>query len=476
MASKIILFELNEVPFRIIDNFVQWRPESCLARLLPRCRQFTTYSEDVGHLSPWKTWPTVHRGVNDAKHLINDFGQDLQDVDAEFPPIWKLLNAAGIKTGVCGSLHTYPMPSDVDRYAFYIPDTFAAGSECFPEKLSVYQEFNLQMARESARNISSKVPWQAALRFLAAAPELGLTARTAIDIGSHLVAERLAGWRKVRRRTLQVVLAFDIWMKQLRKYRPTFTTFFTNHVASSMHRYWAARFPDEYETFGYDDEWVRTYRNEIDYTMATFDRCLGRIVRFVDRNPDYALWVTTSMGQAATQARPIETQLFIRDFPRFMSVMGVSPADWKRMPSMLPQYNVVVEEAARDVFRGRLGRLSIAGRPVSWREATHGFYSIDMGHPNLDADATGAAVNLDGSNVGYDELGLVNTEIDDKSGSSAYHIPHGSLLIYTAGPDRAPQPRGEVSTLEIAPSLLRFFDVDVPPYMQRPSPVLASSR
>src|SRR4030095_7594867 len=125
--------------------------------LLPSCHRYETFTEDVSDLSPWKTWPTLHRGVNDEKHFIQDFGQDLADVDREYPPIWHLLAKAGVSTGVCWRLHSYPMPRDLSGYAFYLPDTFAAGSECFPDQLSVFQDFNLRMARESARNVTTDV-------------------------------------------------------------------------------------------------------------------------------------------------------------------------------------------------------------------------------------------------------------------------------------------------------------------------------
>ena len=85
--KKIILFELNEVPFRIIDYFTDGHPESTLAKALPNCRKFETFSEDSGHLSPWTTWPTVHRGVPNDAHFIANFGQDLSEIDSEFPPV-----------------------------------------------------------------------------------------------------------------------------------------------------------------------------------------------------------------------------------------------------------------------------------------------------------------------------------------------------------------------------------------------------
>ena len=72
-----------------------------------------------------------------------------------------------------------------------------------------------------------------------------------------------------------MVLAFDVFMKQLKSSKPQFATFFTNHVASSMHRYWAATYPGDYENFNIEKEWVETYKNEINFTMDIFDRfCL----------------------------------------------------------------------------------------------------------------------------------------------------------------------------------------------------------
>ena len=77
MSKKVILFELNEVPFRILDEFARWRPGSTFARRRAEFRQFETHTEDTHHLSPWLTWPSLYRGVNDETHQVYNFGQDL---------------------------------------------------------------------------------------------------------------------------------------------------------------------------------------------------------------------------------------------------------------------------------------------------------------------------------------------------------------------------------------------------------------
>src|ERR1041384_8147474 len=112
--KKVILFELNEVPLRIVQYFIHARPDSTLARLFPRAKKFETVTEDAGELSPWITWPSLHRGVPNSKHYIQNFGQPVDEVDREFPPIWKLLADKGISVGVFGSLHTYPPPKSFE--------------------------------------------------------------------------------------------------------------------------------------------------------------------------------------------------------------------------------------------------------------------------------------------------------------------------------------------------------------------------
>ena len=467
MTRKIILFELNEVPFKVLDQFCKWQPQSALAKQLPMCFQYDTRTQDISSLSPWITWPSVHRGVNDEQHMIQNFGQELSDVDRDFPPLWELLRRHGVRVGVCGSLHTYPPPIHMADYDFFIPDTFAAGSECFPQNIELFQEFNLRMARESARNVAQGVPWAQALQVLLHAPELGFKLQTLTNVAGQLLSERAQKWRTVRRRTFQSVLAFDIFHKQLRKNKPGFATFFTNHVASSMHRFWAASFPDEYAEMGFSEEWIRTYRSEIDWTMKVTDRMFESLVRFANKNTDYQIWVVTSMGQAATLATAVETQLYIVDLDKFMGRLGFESTEWAQRPAMLPQTNLVAVPGAVARLAEALEQLRIDGTPVQFRPREHGFFSIDMGHVNLDANKT--RVTLGSHSWTLEECGLRNTEIEDKSGTSAYHIPEGCLFIYDPQDRSVKNGRPTISTLDIAPAILRNFGTERPEYMTRES-------
>jgi len=469
MSRRIVLFELNEVPWRIVDEFIADHPHSALARALPMSRTYTSVAADRGHLSPWTTWPTLHRGVNDEQHMIASFGQDRTEADRTYPPVWTLLHDAGVSVGMCGSLHSYPAPTDIESYNFYLPDTFASEPTAFPAELAAFQEFNLTMVRASSRNVDTGIPRKAALEFLRHTPKIGIRPSTFTALAMQLAAERRRPWLSTRRRSFQSIFAFDLFRKQLENSRPAFSTFFTNHVASAMHRYWAAGHPDDYEQLNLGDDWMDRYRDEVPWAMQHADDMIGRLVGFVEANPDYELWIASSMGQGPTFAQPLETQLYLADLPKFMAAIGGVPtASWSQRPAMLPQCNVQVEIDYADLFDAALNQLTVAGEQVKYRRADNGFFSMEWGQPNLHDCPD--AVRVRGEVLEPESIGLTCVEIEERSDTTAYHVPEGVFAIYDPQ-DRSMKPaeRPEVSVLEIAPTILDTFGVAVPAYMQSPS-------
>lgn len=468
MLPKVISFELNEVPWRVIDHFVASHPESVLARTLPRMDQFETVAEDTA-LSPWITWPSLHRGVGDEQHTISDFNQDLSEVDRAYPAVWEILNSHGVSTGVFGSLHTHPLPEEVEKHAFYVPHPFASDSRCHPSQYEAFQAFSLSMTRESARNVSTRVPAAQAARFLKSAHRLGIQPRTAMATVMQLIDEKRRSWTKVRRRSFQTILAFDIFMRALETEKPAFTTFFTNHVASAMHRYWAALYPMDYDSFDFTPEWVATYRNEILWTMSAVDRMLARLIAFVDSNPGYELWMSSSMGQAATSTQVAQTQVFLKDVPAFMAAIGFSPDEWEIRPAMLPRVIVAMKNAdAAARFEQKLATIQVSDSGfLPWKHLGAGVFRI---HPGCLFNVTREVVKVGNLDRPFAELGFANVVIQDSVGQSAYHVPKGSLLVYSPKRQRPAETyRRELSTLEIAPALLKRFGVERPAYMRASS-------
>lgn len=462
--NKIIFFELNEVPIRVFEYYITKRPNSWIANNYAKFKKYETITENQGHLSPWNSWPTLHRGVPSDKHYISDFNQNLNEVDKEFPPIWNILSENGIKTGVFGSLHSQEVPNSTLNYDFYVPDVFAPNHECFPKDIELFQKINLNLSRKSGRNVDTSLPYSEVLKGLLKIRNFGFKLDTLSSVTKQLVEERISPWKSVRRRTYQTVLAFDVFYKLLNDKKPDFVTFFTNHVASSMHRYWAALFPNEYEKLDYDQEWINTYSNEILFTMDETDKMLKKLGAFVDKNQDYKLIITSSMGQNAIECEPTETQLVITDNEKFMNMLGIHNSDgYKVMPAMVPQFNFVINESNMLKFEENLNKLMINGLAVPYRKNDGNYFSIDIIYLN----AKEVNINIGDTHFSIDDSGLKNITIDDKSSCTAYHIPEGHLFSYHPKYTTTDYSKEQLPTCDILPIIMNNYGIKRKEYMNK---------
>jgi len=469
MTRKIIFLEANEIPWRILDFYTTHNPNSRLATFVPVCHRYETLAADTCPLSPWITWPTLHRGVNSEVHNILHFGQDLSQADKKYPPIWQLLMEAGTRTGVFGPLHSSPLPEDAKRYDFFLPDTFADTPESHPNALSSFQNFNLTMARQSPRNVSRSIDFSTLAQFFVRAPGLGLRPSTVFSIMRQLLDERQDRWKTTRRRTYQPVLAFDLFMRQLRSKKPEFSNFFTNHVASAMHRYWAAMFPEDFDDLELDEQWQKKFGGEISFAMGWTDRFVDRLARFADENPEYLVVVASSMGQCASSGKRVDTQLYLRNPERFLGKAGIQPDQWERRPAMDPTVSLYVSPDRVQAFEVFLQTVTVKGKPMKYEKKSGGFFDLVFGQVNLDPDKD--KLLIDGYETPYEGIGLELTRVEDEAGSTGYHIPEGMLLVYDPQ-DKTPKTSTRtISTTDIAPAIMANFGLDVPDYMKRPGPL-----
>lgn len=442
---------------------------SSFAKILRVGRRWDTFTPDQGHLSPWITWPTLHRGVPSSEHHIAALGQDVSDSDRRFPPLWTILAAAGRRVGMFGSLHTYPLPADLENYDFYLPDTFAAAPEAKPATLEAFQKFNLLMVDRSGRNVSNELPVREAVAFLLKSLPAGLRAATLSKIALQVASERMWSHRTARRRTIQSVIAFDLFLAQLRSKKPDATFFFTNHVASAMHRYWPATFTDDYRATKWSHDWVQRFSGELEYAMGEADHMLSDLIAFADANPEYLLFVSGSMGQAAvdTPERQITTEVLLRDTDQFLAALGVE-GSWQRRRTMEPTYTISFEKPeSADGFMDAISRVKIAEQQVKHRRLDGHAVEMTLGQSNI-ADEQ-LTVTIGNRTVTPAEAGLANVPIEDEVGAAAYHVPEGMLLAYDPRSNwkgrAGPEP---VSTTRIAPTLLRLQGIEPRPYMERP--------
>lgn len=456
-GEPLVIYELNEVPWRVIDWYVRLRPSSALARLLGCAKTFTTVTKDEGELHPWTTWPTFHRGVNNTQHQIRFINQNLDEA-AHYPPIWETLSQVGKRVGVFGSLQSYPPPTK-DAYEFYVPDTFSPGCETLPAKYSPFQRFNLRQTQQDGAQASPLQFDGSIANDVLKMMQVGLRLETCKNLAVHIAKERINPLHRSRRAVLQALVAFDIFRHALNEKRPDFCTFFTNHVAGVMHRYWKYTFPEDFNAVLTTDA-ERFHAGSIAFAMDIANAQLAYLTSYVDA-ANGMLVVASSMGQEAIDRGAYSGEWRITDVQLFLKAIGwLSPAS--DLLAMQPDFNFSFDsnEDAERFLQLTKGLIDSAGTSI-WKRAQRMGATVNLGlSPSQDAMTAGEAfmASLDQPlrRLTIAEMGIQFLKRDPGTG---YHQPRGALLLYGNGVQHDDS-RLEVDSTAVRPEILRLLGVE----------------
>ena len=452
-TGPLILYELNEIPWRVVDWYISRRPRSAFSSLLKSSATYTTVTHDEGELHPWTTWPSLHRGVYNASHNIRFINQDLTQAN-NYPPVWKTLKEMGKSVGVFGSLQSY---SEMEPgYSFYIPDTFSPGCQTFPDEYSAFQRFNLRQTQQdgaepSPIRVNTSVA-EDVLKML----KVGLSFQVCNMLAIHILKERVNALYCSRRSVLQGLVAFDIFKHAMDKTKPEFCTFFTNHVAGMMHRYWRATFPEDFKFISnnYSD---RFHADNIRYAMDIADWQLDYLMRYIDSTGGM-LMLASSMGQEAIDRGEYFGEWRIKSVEKFMNAIG-----WKSpflsMMAMQPDFNFAFDsEIDAKKF------ITLAGSLVDYHNVpifkglrqTGPTASLGLS-PSKEAVLTNEVwFSPNGKperKVGIEHLGIQFLNRDPGTG---YHQPHGVLIMYGKGIEHDDS-RSNIELTEIRPAILALM-------------------
>jgi hypothetical protein len=466
VEPRVLLYELNEVPWEIIDLYVAARPQSNLSRLLPRALLRTTIDDDPVDLMPWRSWPTFHTSLFTPDHNSYDQGQD----PATFrgTPLWEAADDGGARVGLFGVLQSWP-PTPFRNGGFYVPDSFARSPETVPVSLRRFQAFNTAMTDENSfapdRALSpvelAKVGADLLLR--------GLSLRSVVLGMEQLVRERTDLRYASRRAVAQVLVCFDVFWRLHRRHDPNISIFFTNHVASMMHRFWGDLVPSYRTCEAYTPDDVRG--RFIVTAMDRFDHGLGKIVRWIDRTPGSTLIVASSMGQDAIPYHAMSATYVLDDGERMLEALGLQA---RMGVAMYPRITLMFgdEESAAAAVEPVTSAATAVGPLFRDLRLMGTTLSFEMGYAydaaQLPREVTWVPALEAARTADISELGVVVRERPG-GGNTAQHVPDGMLIAYGRGVE-ADGSRAEVSVLDAAPSILSLLGIAPAPSMQgRPS-------
>jgi hypothetical protein len=117
-AKRLILLELNEINFDIVDKYLAKDPVRfpSLKKLLGGSRIRTSSEMRYEELEPWIQWASVHTAKTYAEHGVFRLG-DM--VGSGVPQIFEQLEQAGYKVGAISAMNA---ENRLKKPAYFIPD------------------------------------------------------------------------------------------------------------------------------------------------------------------------------------------------------------------------------------------------------------------------------------------------------------------------------------------------------------------
>ena len=460
--KKIICYELNEVPWKVVDFYIKNRRNSSLEKLLKKSEKFTSHTKDKGELHPWSTWPTMHRGVCNTSHDINFLNQDIS-IGKNFPPIWDILINSNKTVGIFGSLQSGG-PIIHENVKFHIPDTFSPSHSTKPNKYESFQKLNLNLtnrnkATASKINISDMID---ALKLFGN----GLTLKASVSTLKHLFNEFLNKHSKSLRPTIQAVIAFDIFKHCLKNTKPDFVTFFTNHVAGIMHRYWKYSFPEDFNYELSNNKFDRYHKKSILRAMDIADTQIKYLMKFARKN-SYDIVVCSSMGQEAINRGEYIPEIKLEDFE---SLKKLIKFDSSVKLKMAMQPDIVFEFECRqdlDSFIKKMTSIKdTKQKPIFEVRYPPKNLTLNLKSIHSSILSKNSTIIFDGENYSLKKAGFSTFKRDIGTG---YHQPYGIIIWNKNNPKGYfSKEKTTIDSRRFAPTILNSLDVNIPEYMEKP--------
>ena len=455
--KKIISYELNEVSWKVIDFYINNRTKSNLEKILKSSHQFTTYTRDTEELHPWSTWPTMHRGVYNDFHDIRFINQDLSS-SSKYPPVWDFLIKSGFSVGIFGSLQSGGANYS-KNYKFHIPDTFYKDSKTNPKKYERFQKFNHDQTKKN-RAISSTITILDALKTFGLFSN-GLSVLSSYKIFKHLILEKNDINNKSLRPMLQAYISFDVFKDCMKNNKPDFVTFFTNHVAGIMHRYWKYSFPEDFDGNLNNNKLYSFHKDSILKAMDIVDDHFGFLFNFSKQN-NYDLIVSSSMGQEAIDRGEYIPEIKIDNFDKFKT--KIKFLNFVKM-NMAMQPDVAFEFSNNDdlkKFKKVLLSLTDSDKNYIFKsEYNSKKLTLNLKLLRSKILAEDKKIIYNNKPFQIDDFGLT---IFNRDIGTGYHQPYG-IIIWNNDQEFKQQDRRQVDTCDFAPTLLDHYNLDYPDYM-----------
>ena len=469
--KPLILFEVLELPWFVLQMYAKDHPESHLAYVLGHSLTASVITESTKDLRFWVASTTMHRGVSQHTHGLKFINQTEPLIH---PPIWVALARQGRRIGVFGASYSHAWKDAVpEQTAFYVPEKFAPDNWAMPARAVAYQRLlrlisqltDQGRGKVSARLLSSV----AIIQFLL----LRLVGLHFGDIRSIALRWRLSFlWSS--KNLIGARLAFNEFLALYELEKPDFSLFVTGAVATALHSginlYLNARKHGKSQA-----------ASKVSFALDELNDQVGMLLA-VAAQRKATLVLTSGYGQANiaddiynndkthSNSNSIRRYWVLHKPDKLIAWLGLDKSA-QVLPSMMPCATLWFEsDVDRDQAIKRLNQLRRIGDDAPLFYIEEGPCCISLKTMPDEASLRSAMVRCrrpDGTQLSLpiNRVGLVERKRRKLTGE---HSPGGVLLVYR--PEFTGAARlADIPAAAIASTLIEALGARAPPNMHPPA-------
>jgi hypothetical protein len=271
-AKRLILLELNEINFDVVEKYLASDPERfpALKKLLAGVRIRTSSEKRYEELEPWIQWASVHTAMPYAQHGVFRLG-DI--VGSGVPQIFENLELSGYSVGAISAMNA---DNRLKRPAYFIPDPW---TQTPPDSSWWSKSLAKAVAQAVNDNAKSRVTLTSTL-----VVALGLLRfaqpRHYKKYLSLIAASRGKPWLKA---LVLDLLLHDVHWVMFNTKRPDFSTLFLNAGAHIQHHYFFNAQPLRNGSSNSNPEWyVGRDEDPLGDVLALYDMIVGEYLARTD--------------------------------------------------------------------------------------------------------------------------------------------------------------------------------------------------
>ena len=327
----MIIIEANEIPKSVFEWYAQ-NSNGLLSKTINKFGIVDTILDDVDekYLYPSQAWASISTGLSSDLHKIRWYN----DAKSNSEFYWRDLAKKNKKVALMNVLHTGSISKNEEKnYDFIFPDFFCLEPEVTLKKYKNFQIFNHNMSVSSGRKTSKKTLLFNAIKSFIVYPSPSAWGLSLKDSSKWFKITFSAVRDSEVLRNAQFILQQRIFLDVIKTLGKDISVFFTNHVASCLHR--------NFHDLNSDFENDKVRKSKIFQSMNLLEDFLQEIQ---DIQPRREIILISAMGQKlntkVNKKYKLENKKDYKliDYYKFLEYFGVNTKKVEVLYEMIPQY------------------------------------------------------------------------------------------------------------------------------------------